>query len=172
MVGPLASERQRDRVEGYVTLGVSEGARLVTGGKRPDGMDGFYIEPAVFRDVDNSMRIAQEEIFGPVVCVIPYDDEEDAVRMANDSEYGLHGAVFTADEEKALAVAARVRAGTFTINGFTLNFDAPLGGVKASGQGTMNGREGFDEYRVLKSVNLHPTINQFDTNLIALAENE
>lgn len=166
MVGPLASERQRDRVEGYIRLGIEEGADLVVGGKRPAHMErGFYCEATVFRDVSNDMRIAREEIFGPVVCVIAYDTEEEAIRIANDSDFGLHGAVFTADEDRALAIAARIRTGTFTINGFTMNMDAPLGGVKASGIGTMNAAEGLNEYRVLKTVNLRPTDKQFNTNL-------
>jgi aldehyde dehydrogenase (NAD+) len=166
-VGPLASERQRDRVEEYLAIGTAEGAKVAAGGGRPAGFEsGYYIEPTVFRDVDNAMRIAQEEIFGPVVAVIPYDTEEEAIQIANDSEYGLHGAVFTADSERALTVAARIRTGTFTVNGFTMNFDAPLGGVKSSGIGTMNAAEGFNEYRVLKTVNLRPTEQQFDTNLI------
>jgi aldehyde dehydrogenase (NAD+) len=170
-VGPLASARQRDRVEDYVRIGIEEGAKLVVGGKRPsNGERGYYLGPTIFRDVDNGMRIAQEEVFGPVVVVIPYDTEEDAIRMANDSEFGLHGAVFTANEERALAVAARIRTGTFTINGFTMNQDAPLGGVKGSGIGTMNEQEGFDEYRVYKTVNLRPAEKPFDTNLRRLVD--
>jgi betaine-aldehyde dehydrogenase len=166
-LGPLASKRQRDRVEEYIAIGRAEGARIATGGERPAHTKaGFYVEPTVFRDVDNSMRIAQEEIFGPVVAVIPYDTEDDAIRIANDSEFGLHGAVFTADEPRALAMAARIRTGTFTVNGFTMNFDAPLGGVKCSGIGTMNAAEGFNEYRVLKTINLRPTATNFDTNLV------
>jgi aldehyde dehydrogenase (NAD+) len=170
-VGPLASARQRDRVEEYVRIGIEEGATLVVGGKRPDNpKHGFYVEPTVFRDVDNKMRIAQEEIFGPVVVVIPYDTEEEAIRIANDSEFGLHGAVFTANEQHALAVAARIRTGTFTINGFTMNQDAPLGGVKGSGIGTMNELEGLNEYRVYKTVNLRPAEKAFDTNLLRLVD--
>jgi aldehyde dehydrogenase (NAD+) len=170
-VGPLASARQRDRVEDYVRIGIEEGAKLVVGGKRPDNAKrGFYVEPTVFRDVDNKMRIAQEEIFGPVVVVIPYDTEKDAIRIANDSEFGLHGAVFTANEERALTVAARIRTGTFTINGFTMNQDAPLGGVKGSGIGTMNELEGLNEYRVYKTVNLRPAEKAFDTNLLRLVD--
>jgi aldehyde dehydrogenase (NAD+) len=170
-VGPLASARQRDRVEDYVRIGTEEGAKLAVGGKRPDGAKrGYYLEPTVFRDVNNKMRIAQEEIFGPVVVVIPYDTEEEAIRIANDSEFGLHGAVFTANEERALGVAARIRTGTFTINGFTMNQDAPLGGVKGSGIGTMNELEGLNEYRVYKTVNLRPAAKAFDTNLRRLVD--
>jgi len=153
-LGPLVAERQRARVEEYVETGVAEGARLVTGGGRPSGLDrGWYVEPTVFADVDNGMRIAREEIFGPVVAVIPYESEEEAIRLANDTDYGLHGAVFTADPERALDVARRVRSGTFTINGYLVNFDAPFGGVKCSGVGREYSLEGLLSCTELKTVN-------------------
>ncbi|MGC4936123.1 aldehyde dehydrogenase [Gordonia sp. DT30] len=156
-LGPLVTERQRDRVESYVALGIKEGARLVTGGRRPADLDtGWFVEPTVFADVDNSMRIAREEIFGPVVVVIPYDTEADAIAMANDSDYGLHGAVFTEDLDRAAKVAASIRTGTFSINNYVYNNRAPFGGVKASGIGRDSGQEGFESFFELKTINLAP----------------
>lgn len=160
---PLISEQQREKVERYIEAGVSEGATVAAGGTRPD-REGYFVQPTVFRDVTPDMRIAREEIFGPVVAVIPYDTEEEALQIANDSEYGLHGAVFTADHDRALDVASKVRTGTFTINGFTMNFDAPLGGVKNSGNGRMGAIEGFDEFRVMKTVNLRPGAAEVNMN--------
>lgn len=117
MVGPLISEKQRERVEGYIKKGIEEGARLVTGGGRPEGLDsGWFVQPTVFADVDNSMTIAQEEIFGPVLVVIPFEDEDDAVRIANDSVYGLAGSVYTTDHAKGVEIASKVRTGTYGIN--------------------------------------------------------
>jgi aldehyde dehydrogenase (NAD+) len=124
-LGPLVSELQRERVEGYVELGRKEGARLVTGGERPFPR-GWYVTPAVFADVANDMRIAREEIFGPVLTVIPYDDEDEAVRIANDSEFGLAGSVWTADVERGLGVARRVRTGTYGVNTYGVQACAPL----------------------------------------------
>jgi aldehyde dehydrogenase (NAD+) len=153
-IGPLVAERQQERVDKYIALGQEEGARLVTGGNgRPRGIaKGWYVQPTVFADVDNSMRIAQEEIFGPVLAVIPYDDLDDAVRIANDSEFGLAGSVWTSDAEVGLDVARRVRAGTFGVNQYTMDFVAPFGGFKASGIGREFGREGLEEYIELKSI--------------------
>jgi acyl-CoA reductase-like NAD-dependent aldehyde dehydrogenase len=156
-LGPLVSSRQRDRVAGYIALGLGEGARLACGGGRPAALArGFYMEPTVFADVDNSMRIAREEIFGPVATVIPFDDTDHAVQIANDSEYGLHGAVFTKDAERARGVARRVRTGTFSINGFVYNNRMPFGGVKASGIGRDTGQEGYESFFELKTINLAP----------------
>jgi aldehyde dehydrogenase (NAD+) len=154
-VGPLVAGRQRDRVEKYIALGQEEGAKISVGGGRPAGLDkGWYVEPTVFIDVDNKMRIAQEEIFGPVVCVIPYGDADEAVAIANDSDYGLSGSVWTADPQRGLDVARRVRTGTYTINGFTLDFATPFGGFKQSGIGREFGPEGLALFLELKSVNL------------------
>ncbi|MFD0317771.1 aldehyde dehydrogenase [Streptomyces flavalbus] len=153
-VGPMIRPDQQDRVRHYIRLGIEEGARLVTGGPQiPEGLEkGNYVTPTVFADVDNSMRIAQEEIFGPVLVVIPYDDEDDAVRIANDSEYGLSGGVWSADEEHALAVARRVRTGTVTVNGAPVAFDGPFGGFKASGVGREYGAVGLGTYTEYQTI--------------------
>jgi betaine-aldehyde dehydrogenase len=153
-IGPLVAERQQTRVEKYIALGQEEGARVVVGGNgRPEGLErGWYVRPTVFSGVDNRMRIAQEEIFGPVLCVIPYDDVDDAVRIANDSEYGLAGSVWTADEQAGLDIARRVRTGTYGINGYTMEFIAPFGGYKSSGVGRELGPEGLMQYLESKSI--------------------
>jgi aldehyde dehydrogenase (NAD+) len=152
-MGPLISARQRDRVLGYIQTGVEEGARLVSGGGRPAHLDkGWYVEPTLFADVDNAMTIAQQEIFGPVLVVIPYEDDDDAVRIANDSPYGLSGGVVSATEERALSVARRIRAGTLSVNGgIWYGADSPFGGYKASGMGRQNGLEGFEQYLETKT---------------------
>jgi aldehyde dehydrogenase (NAD+) len=155
IMGPLISEIQRQRVLGYIKIGVEEGARLVTGGGVPEGKSGFYVQPTLFADVDNSMRIAQEEIFGPVLVVIPYDDDDDAVRIANDSIFGLSGGIASASNERALAVARRIRTGTYAVNGgMYFGADAPFGGYKQSGLGREMGIEGFEEYLQTKTVAL------------------
>ena len=153
MIGPLISEKQRERVEGYIKKGVEEGARVVVGGERPEGLDsGWYVQPTVFADVDNAMTIAQEEIFGPVLAVIPYTDEDDAVRIANDSVYGLAGSVYTTDNEKALKIARRIRTGTYAVNMYAFDPGAPFGGYKNSGIGRENGTEGIEAYCEPKSI--------------------
>jgi betaine-aldehyde dehydrogenase len=154
-IGPLVAERQRKRVEGYIALGKEEGARIAIGGGRPAGLSrGWYVEPTLFTNVDNHMRIAREEIFGPVLVVIPYDGEADALRIANDSEYGLAGSVWTTDVAHGIEVAKRVRAGTYTVNGFTMEFSAPFGGYKCSGIGRELGPEGLSAFLESKSINL------------------
>lgn len=155
-IGPMVSQRQQQRVDSYITLGQQEGAKLVTGGQgRPDGLDqGWYVRPTVFADVDNQMRIAQEEIFGPVLSVIAYDDVPDAVRIANESDYGLAGTVWTADVEAGMEVARQVRTGTYGINTYTMDFAAPFGGFKQSGLGREFGPEGLAAFTELKSVYL------------------
>ena len=157
-IGPLVSERQRDSVEGYIATGKAEGGRITTGGGRPAGLErGWYVEPTIFADVDNSATIAQEEIFGPVLVVIPYDGDDEAVQIANDSEFGLGGTVWTADPDRGLDVARRVHTGSIGVNGFTLDPGAPFGGVKSSGLGRELGPEGLAAYQELKSVYLPET---------------
>ncbi|MGW2942172.1 aldehyde dehydrogenase [Streptomyces sp. NPDC001226] len=153
-IGPMISPDQQQRVIDYIRLGIEEGARLVTGGPDvPEGLEqGNYVTPTLFADVDNSMRIAQEEIFGPVLAVIAYDDEDDAVRIANDSDYGLSGGVWSADPERAFAVARRLRTGTVTLNGSPMSFDGPFGGYKASGLGREYGAVGLTGYVEHKTV--------------------
>jgi aldehyde dehydrogenase (NAD+) len=154
MMGPLISAKQRDRVLGYIQTGVDEGATLAYGGGRPAELPkGWYVEPTLFVDVDNSMTIAQEEIFGPVLVVIPYEDDDDAVRIANDSQYGLAGGVATADLDRGLAIAKRIRAGMVSVNGGAANGpDMPFGGYKLSGIGRQNGTAGFEQYLETKAV--------------------
>jgi len=153
IMGPLISARQRERVLDYIRIGKEEGARLVTGGGVPEGKTGFYVQPTLFADVNNTMRIAQEEIFGPVLVVIPYEDDEDAIRIANDSLFGLSGGVATASTERGLKIARRIRTGTYAVNGANyFAADTPFGGYKQSGIGREMGREGFEEYLETKSV--------------------
>ena len=154
-IGPLVAQRQQDRVRGYIESGSSEGARLVVGGSdMPDGLDtGWYVRPTLFSGAHNDMRIAREEIFGPVLTVISYGDEDEAIRIANDTEYGLAGSVFTADTDRGYGVAARVRSGTFGVNeGYIMDPAAPFGGVKNSGYGRELGTEGIDSYTVSQSI--------------------
>ncbi|MEV7320541.1 aldehyde dehydrogenase [Streptomyces sp. NPDC093970] len=153
-IGPMIRRDQQQRVRDYIEVGIMEGARLVTGGPDvPPGLEsGNYVTPTVFADVDNSMRIAREEIFGPVLVVIPYDDEDEAVRIANDSEYGLSGGVWSADEARALEVARRLRTGTVGVNGASVSFDGPFGGYKASGIGREYGAVGLAQYVEHKTV--------------------
>lgn len=153
IMGPVVSKKQFDRVMSYIELGQQEGARLLAGGKaRPDKGNGFFIEPTCFVDVRNDMRIAQEEIFGPVLVVIPYEDDEDAVRIANDSVYGLGGMV-TGSEERALNIAKRIKAGALAVNGgLSITGDMPFGGFKQSGIGREWGREGIEEFLETKAI--------------------
>ena len=150
--GPTVSARQRDRVEGYIALGRAEGATVATGGGRPAFDRGFFVQPTVFSDVDNRMRIAQEEIFGPVLVVIPFDDDSDAARIANDSQFGLGGSIFSADESRAAALARTIETGSIGVNFFGSNHAAPFGGWKDSGLGVEYGPEGLNAYLRLKSV--------------------
>ena len=154
-MGPLSIKRQLDRVRGYIEKGQVEGATLVTGGGRPMGLNrGYYLEPTVFTDVTSDMIIARDEIFGPVVSIMRYEDEDDAIRIANESRYGLSGAVFTRDAEKGLAIARRIRTGNVTVNGLNLDPSVPFGGYKESGMGRAGGAEGLQGYQEIKSVYL------------------
>jgi acyl-CoA reductase-like NAD-dependent aldehyde dehydrogenase len=152
-LGPLAMERQRDRVESYIEKGVSEGAKLVTGGGRPSGLGrGFYVQPTVFANVDNSSAIAQEEIFGPVLSVIPADDEEHAIELANETVFGLNATVFTNDADRAHHAARRIRSGTVGHNGYRTDPRMGFGGFKQSGVGREGGRDGLLPYLEAKTV--------------------
>jgi betaine-aldehyde dehydrogenase len=153
-IGPLVAERQRDRVAGYLEAGKSAGARAVVGGGLPEGLPtGWYVEPTVFTDVTNDMKIAREEIFGPVLSVIAYEDEAQAIKIANDSDYGLCGSVWTTDAEHGAAVAAQVRTGVVAINSsMILDFNAPFGGFKQSGIGRELGPEGIAPYTELQTI--------------------
>jgi acyl-CoA reductase-like NAD-dependent aldehyde dehydrogenase len=154
-VGPLVSSRQRDRVEGYIAMGREEGARLVVGGGRPEGQQtGWFVEPTVFADVDNSHAIAREEIFGPVVTVTPYGDDDDAVRLANDSEYGLAGTVWTTDRARGLTVARRIVTGSVGINHYQPDVHSPTTMIKSSGLGLKFGPEALASYQRYQSVYL------------------
>jgi aldehyde dehydrogenase (NAD+) len=154
MMGPVISEKQRTRILGYIEKGRAEGATLALGGGRPAQHDrGWYVEPTLFTDVDNSMTIAQEEIFGPVLVAIPFEDDDDAVRIANDSAYGLAGGVFSASLDRSLAVARRIRTGMMSVNGGApVGPDVPFGGYKDSGVGRQNGVAGFEQYLETKAV--------------------
>ena len=152
-LGPLVAERQRDRVESYIEKGKAEGARLVHGGGRPAGLDvGWYVEPTIFDGVDTKMTIAQEEIFGPVLSVIPYDTEEQAVEIANDSDYGLAGSVWTSDIDHGYEIATQVRTSTYGINWYAFDMGSPFGGFKCSGIGREDGPEGLAAFCELKSI--------------------
>jgi aldehyde dehydrogenase (NAD+) len=152
-MGPLTMSRQLERVQGYIAKGKAEGAKLVTGGGRPSHLQrGYFVEPTVFADVDSAMTIAQEEIFGPVVSFISYRDEDDAVKKANDTIYGLHGAVYTKDAEHGYEVARRMRSGSVTVNGMIVDPKMPFGGFKQSGIGREGGLEGLDGYFETKTI--------------------
>jgi betaine-aldehyde dehydrogenase len=152
-MGPLSLRRQYDKVQDYVAIGVAEGATLAAGGKRAPRLDkGFYFEPTLFANVDNRSTIAREEIFGPVVCIIPADSETDAIALANDSDFGLNGTIFSGDTERAFAAARKLRTGTVGVNGFRSDFGIAFGGFKQSGIGREGGREGLLPYLESKTI--------------------
>lgn len=153
-IGPMVTRRQRDVVEGYIRNGMEQGARPVVGGGTAPVERGWFVDPTIFTDVDPNMRIAREEIFGPVLSVLRYDSEDAAIEIANHSEYGLSGAVFTSDIDHGIAVASRIRTGSVEINGNPVGFNAPVGGFKSSGIGREAGHEGMDEYVESKSYGL------------------
>ncbi|MBV8386144.1 MAG: aldehyde dehydrogenase family protein, partial [Acidimicrobiia bacterium] len=155
-LGPLVSDVQRKRVRGYIEKGIEEGAKLLTGGPdAPDGLDkGYYVKPTVFSDVRNDMTIAQEEIFGPVLSIIPYEDEDEAVRIANDTIYGLAAGVWSGDAERAKKVARQIRSGQVEVNGGAFNPMAPFGGFKQSGHGRELGKFAIEEFLTTKSLQL------------------
>lgn len=153
-IGPLASEEHRARVEGYIAKGKDE-ARLVAGGKRPAQLkDGWFVEPTIFADVSNSDTIAREEIFGPVLSIIRYESDDDAIRIANESEYGLGGTIWSTDNQRAIEMARRVQTGTIGVNGYVIDLGAPFGGIKASGLGRELGPESLAGFQQLKSIYL------------------
>lgn len=154
-IGPMATARQRERVESYISQGKNAGARITVGGSRPRDLDaGFFVEPTVFADVDNRAAIAQEEIFGPVLSVISYQDDEHAIQLANDSEFSLGGTVWTSDPERGAALAHRVHTGTIGINRYIPDPAAPFGGVKNSGLGRELGPEGLVSYQETQTIYL------------------
>jgi aldehyde dehydrogenase (NAD+) len=155
-MGPVAFKEQLDKLHSYIEVGRQDGAELIYGGKRPDSeqfKDGYFIEPTIFTRVDNDMRVAREEIFGPVLSVIPFESEEDLIRQANDTSYGLAAGIWTRDIQKAHRVAHALRAGTVWVNSYrTLSFNTPFGGYKMSGMGRENGLESLKDYTQVKSV--------------------
>ena len=152
-MGPMASEKHLQRVLGYIDIAKNSNARLVSGGGRPKDLDrGWFVEPTIFADVDNDDQLAREEVFGPVMAMIPFDGDEEAIRIANDSNYGLGGSVWSGDEERALNVARRVRTGTIGLNYYNLDLGAPFGGMKDSGIGRELGPEALNSYLEYKSI--------------------
>jgi betaine-aldehyde dehydrogenase len=157
-IGPLVSKAQQERALRYVAGAVAEGATVATGGKAPEDLPGgWFVEPTLLTDVSNDMTVAQEEVFGPVIALIPYDDEEDAIRIANDSDFGLAGSVFTSDVSHGFEVARRIRTGTFSENTYAADFNSPFGGFKQSGIGREHGVAGLEEYLIPKTISIDPT---------------
>jgi aldehyde dehydrogenase (NAD+) len=156
MAGPLINARQRERVLGYIQKGKDEGAKCIVGGGPATQFDkGYFVQPTLFIDVDPDSTIAQEEIFGPVLAVIPYEDDDDAIRIANNSKYGLSGGVVSASLDRAMNVARKVRTGTMSVNGgLWFGADAPFGGYRESGLGREHGTMGFEEYLETKTIGL------------------
>jgi betaine-aldehyde dehydrogenase len=158
VIGPLVTEAHRDRVLGYINTAVEEGATVAAGGKVPEHLDkGWYVEATLLTNVTNDMTVAQEEIFGPVIALIPYEDEEDAIRIANDSRFGLSGSVFTGDPVRGFGVARRIRTGTFSVNTMAADFNSSFGGYKESGVGREHGPYAIDEYLLDKTISIDPS---------------
>ena len=158
IIGPLITEEHRDRVRGFVEQAVEEGATVAAGGKVPEHLDkGWYFEATLLTNVTNDMTVAQEEVFGPVIALIPYEDEEDAIRIANDSRFGLAGSVFTSDPVRGFELARRIRTGTFSVNTFAADFNSPFGGYKESGIGREHGPTAIDEYLLYKTISVDPS---------------
>jgi aldehyde dehydrogenase (NAD+) len=154
--GPQISKTQQEKVLGLIQAGIADGARLITGGGVPEGLEkGYYVQPTILADVDQNARVAQEEIFGPVLCVIAYDSEDEAIAIANNTIYGLSGEVSSSDEGRAMNVALRMRTGSITVNGGGFfGLTSPFGGYKQSGLGRRNGEQGFEEYMEIKTIGL------------------
>jgi len=169
VIAPLVSKEQQERVLAHIRQAVEEGATVATGGNAPEGFDGYYVEPTLLTDVSNDMTIAQEEVFGPVIAVIPFDDEDEAVRIANDSKYGLAGCVFTADVAHGFEIARQVRTGSFAVNTFGADFNAPFGGFKDSGIGREHGREAIEEYLRPRTISIDPG-GELPSEAVAAAE--
>ena len=158
VVGPLITEAHRERVLGYIKQAVDEGATVATGGGIPEHLDkGWYVEATLLTNVSNDMTIAQEEVFGPVIALIPYEDEEDAIRIANDSRFGLSGSVFTANPVRGFEIARRIRTGTFRVNTMSADFNSSFGGYKESGIGREHGPYAIDEYLLSKTISVEPS---------------
>jgi betaine-aldehyde dehydrogenase len=158
VIGPLITQAHQQRVLSYIKSAVDEGATVATGGGVPEGFDrGWYVEPTLLTGVTNEMTVAQEEVFGPVIALIPYKDEEDAVRIANDSRFGLSGSVFTGDPQRGFAIARRIRTGTFSVNTMAADFNSPFGGYKESGIGREHGPYAIDEYLLDKTISIDPS---------------
>jgi aldehyde dehydrogenase (NAD+) len=158
VIGPLISEAHRERVLGYIESAIDEGAIVATGGGVPEHLDkGWYVEPTLLTDVANDMKVAQEEIFGPVIALIPYEDEEDAIRIANDSRFGLSGSVFTRNPTRGFEIARRIRTGTFSVNTMAADFNSSFGGYKESGIGREHGPYAIDEYLLSKTISIDPS---------------
>jgi len=153
-IGPLVDLQQQRSVQGYINTGIREGARLITGGpERPEHLPkGFYVRPTIFADVKPDMTIAQEEIFGPVLCIIPYNSEEEAIEIANNSIYGLSGSVWSGDPERARRVARQINTGQISINGADFDVNAPFGGYKQSGLGRERSKYAMDEFLEIKAI--------------------
>jgi aldehyde dehydrogenase (NAD+) len=157
VIGPVVSKAHRERILGYVRKGVEEGAIVACGGKAPEHIaEGWYVEPTLLTNVHNDMTVAQEEIFGPVVALIAFDDEDDAVRIANDSRFGLAGCVFTSDTARGFEIARRIRTGTFSVNTFAADFNSPFGGFKQSGIGREHGPGAIEEFLLAKTISIDP----------------